>query len=836
MEIVQHFKIIDNSYYCCGVNVDTKKKLFNHLNSVHFSGDVLKNENDPWICSCNESITRKVSIMRHFSKSHKGVHKYYLKNYHLKISTNLNTSSFENNNVTNLDFDYEFPQLDNDSMDIDTNQPINDNNHHHHQYINNNNYFSEHNYSFITDINFNDLLDKDSTSINYQSEYKKKCIDKLLYLKKFVNTSLKDFIFLVFMICSFLINQSDFLIMCNQFMNLTKSVYTFTTEVLKYSSGDLKFEEINFTVKNTKSKNKKTRSKNKKSRKNHKNKNSSQINSDIISDNNSVNQSETEIIKMYYFPLENIIKNYFRNEVYAREIFNDYFSKEKDPLNKEIEIRLELYYDDFSTIDGLSYASKRNSISAVYLTLDNISYDLQCKRKDINVLQLAYRQDVDIITFKKFFEKFISDFNKLNNNKIKLKNEYTLKLKLDKVICDNKAINELKNITTCFRSNACAWCNISYSDLQNKKDFDFLPRPDFKDHIFSEISSDSFLFCPDIFHDLAEGILRDFTKYFLHKYYKQNFHIFFANQKKFKLKYGSIPFTPTSYKSTGMQQLELFFLLPFYDSENRIDRNSNDFQFYIFLRIIMAYIYADKVDRTKLDQFDQLVKSFFTFFKENILELKKNKKSKKKQDKLHTITFKLHHLIHYSDFMRNKGAMYKYSTLRFERVHQLLKKFYSSSHCRVNIPLQLAKKYLEFKNNSILQEDSDNNSDFQLIYVNYLKETYHQFFIHFDNLFKTKKIKIKNLVLSIDSYFLVQNDPIKLIKIKKIYQQDNKTTLICKVYEQENFENNLVSYKLKKNNNLVSYNPLQIISHKNVTLQKINNIYYLPLSFYLIEN
>ena len=205
-----------------------------------------------------------------------------------------------------------------------------------------------------------------------------------------------------------------------------------------------------------------------------------------------------------------------------------------------ISMQMLMTFDDFLPLDSLTKASKRNKISAVYFTIDNISYSFQSKRKDINILLLAYRNHVDAMSFS----QFLSDFLKINQNGIKLSNGYTVKLVLDKEVADNLALNELRKITTCFGSKACPWRDVKYVDLQKQKDFNLKERSNAKEDVFKVLNdNDKYLFCPHMFHDLPEGILKDFNKYFLNKHYKDEFEIFNEMQKRFKLKHGNILFS-----------------------------------------------------------------------------------------------------------------------------------------------------------------------------------------------------------------------------------------------------------------------------------------------------
>ena len=72
-------------FTCCDEDVTSHKKLFKHLNKVHFNCDKLKDKNEPfeWFLNgCLTEIRIKNSVMRHFQNKHPFVHNYYLTNFH----------------------------------------------------------------------------------------------------------------------------------------------------------------------------------------------------------------------------------------------------------------------------------------------------------------------------------------------------------------------------------------------------------------------------------------------------------------------------------------------------------------------------------------------------------------------------------------------------------------------------------------------------------------------------------------------------------------------------------------------------------------------------------
>ena len=320
--------------FCCGRHVSTHDSLLQHLNEVHFDGNKLKEGCPKWECfhpNCRSEITVKSGVMRHINRKHAELSVYYKVNYHNYVGPNVNPEVnvvFLDNPVNPPDNDLpdDFPAFELNEMEVD---PVE----------------TELANSPQPNIAFDEVLIQ-SVSGDSLNNVQTQCVEKLLYILNFVRTSMKDFIFIINFLCTFLLNNRDIWeSIARQLVKLTSSTYRFTNAIHKYTFRFFEFAELLFSV-------------------------------------------NDEPAKVYYFPLESIVKQYFRNKQLCSAILKDHH---KTSNSKTIELRLELFFDDFSPIDGLSCAAKRNGISAVYLTVHNVPYRLQSKRKDINLMLLAYR-------------------------------------------------------------------------------------------------------------------------------------------------------------------------------------------------------------------------------------------------------------------------------------------------------------------------------------------------------------------------------------------------------------------------------------------------------------
>lgn len=127
---------------------------------------------------------------------------------------------------------------------------------------------------------------------------------------------------------------------------------------------------------------------------------------------------------------------------------------------------------------------------------------------------------------------------------------------------------------------------------------------------------------------------------------------------------------------TGIQKLhffQLFSLLNF-----TLSSNSNEFHLYIIFRKIVEFVLSDKIYKSELTPFNELIQKFIKGY---ILLFDD------------TLPFKVHHIEHYPKAILDFGLLINVSTLSSERTLQLLTRSIESSRNSLNLPLSIARSF-----------------------------------------------------------------------------------------------------------------------------------------------
>ena len=770
------------SFTCCRVSVDTKERFHEHL-KLHFKGDRLQNADDPFLCfvvGCSKTYNRKKSMIRHLKNRHSAV---YLKIFGRETSSSSDSSDdqaaaddkigsndFHLDNDSLPDFDDDF-QFDNQSVHPMPPVPLADD-------------------SFTEQIK---QIVEESFISNDLSDSLKAILD----LRTNTHSSQKDFLSTVNGVVHILteqFNKGNFPQAAREIADLTKSSYAFRST--------LNEEQPAFAFKEVK-----------------------------------VELSDGQEVEYYYFSLRDIIKCYLNDKFLLTKILENYFrSPNADNI---VEIELEYYFDDFNPLDSQSAASSVHKLSAMFITINNVDYKYQCLVDDIFLSQLGHREVFDkLIKDKKkgaFFGEFISDFAGINNDPIVLKTkfgEFKFTVRLENIIGDNLALNELKNITKSFLSNSCKWCFLHYRELQQNLPEVFPPRSDHDRHVFMECmrpgQDSNHLFCVDPFHDICHGIVIYFLKYFIRKYYKSDFQKYFQSvQENFYLEHGKLHFTKNIFRGSGSQYYEFFINFSLYDS--RVDRNSDDFKFYTILRNVMAFVYSDNPDQfsdQEIDTFGCLVNQFYTFYINKILD--------KTNEDVKTAKFKFHHLQHYAEFLRQGKNLRRLDTRRFERKNQQLKRFHKPSNCQKNVAKEISQNLSIYFKEKFSRDTPEPVDNFELIAFDKINADCSQFLDQTEPVFRANKLEFDRLEICKGDIFLISKNPLEFIKVCKIYRQADQPVLVGKKIISLGFNDYYCAYEIENTGFLIKIHPTSIKNHKKIHFQTVGSLQLLPLLFYVV--
>lgn len=164
--------------------------------------------------------------------------------------------------------------------------------------------------------------------------------------------------------------------------------------------------------------------------------------------------------------------------------------------------------------------------------------------------------------------------------------------------------------------------------------------------------------------------------------------------------------------------------------------SSQIYQQYLCLRKIVNFIMDVKIRVNELEQFDEDVKEYLRLNDLNRIPF----------------TLKTHHFIHYSMLMREYGPLIYYSTLRFERYHQVGKNAIESSRNRRNLAKSIANAYSfkTVKNDSICSEflikKNNISSQIEAQFLSFIDQNVDIILLDFTVIDKVK-VKAKNYYL-----------------------------------------------------------------------------------------
>lgn len=229
--------------------------------------------------------------------------------------------------------------------------------------------------------------------------------------------------------------------------------------------------------------------------------------------------------------------------------------------------------------------------------------------------------------------------------------------------------------------------------------------------------------------------------------------------------------------------MNFFIIFPFINI--KLQGSSQIYQQYLCLRKIVNFVMDVKVRVDELKQFDEDVEEYLRLTRLNNIPF----------------TLKTHHLTHYSMLMKEYGPLIYYSTLRFERYHQVGKNAIESSRNRRNLAKSIATAYsykidktcspsveiLIKKNNISEKIDTeflpfiDQNSDILLLESTVLDKI---------------KVKTKNYYVYKKNNEFEYNYPI-FFYVDLIIKQSNITKVLGFLVDVECFDRNKYSFKLK---------------------------------------
>lgn len=479
-------------------------------------------------------------------------------------------------------------------------------------------------------------------------------------------------------------------------------------------------------------------------------------------------------------------------------------------------------------------------------------YSKQCKRDQILLSLISKRSDIkDPSNFKQFFEVLINSLNQINSDPINLSNGWIVKVNLQAVVADNLASNELQSICRCFRWDACKYCLIYQDDIRN----DFIQRYNnlesddleaenerladlirdlTEDQIFSRVDFSGPLYAPDVFHDINEGIVPLIINWLLRKASPSARKLIQQRCRRETPEAAVYNIEKFNIKGTGVQKLLFFYYFPIFF--NSISKTSNEWKLYLALRVIINFSLSPSLYEQDIDLFNRKCIEFcyyFTFF-------------------FGRATFKVHHLIHYANAIRNFGPLFYYSTLRYERVHQFLKRLVRSSKNFITLPKQIAYMWTALNCISIKETSPEAEEDIYELYEpvdfnDYVPE-HLLTFINSQQSFKLlNSFNINDIIIEPNQIFLYEykistDNPLpQFIKIIYLLKQgDSEVKVIGHKLNSTRYLNGLDCFNVVENTYVEEINVFNFKYHQSLKIFSTNlgnlipNTFYIPFEIFYI--
>ena len=224
------------------------------------------------------------------------------------------------------------------------------------------------------------------------------------------------------------------------------------------------------------------------------------------------------------------------------------------------------------------------------------------------------------------------------------------------------------------------------------------------------------------------------------------------------------------------------------------------------MRKIISIVYSFNVSKSSVDNLDALAQEYLKLFK----ELFGNDDNKHK-----LITTKMHYLLHYRTLFHCFGPLILYSTKRYERYHQNIKRYTKLTKNFRNIALsvikKLAKRRITIKRSkNICQKERKvtnwtmrcGQSDFELIKFEA------QNVVEYQSIEQLQNINYYSIELELGKFYLFKKDNqlffgkiIHLFKNINAIDDRNKYIIIIEKFDRSETENK--NYPYSENNDII---------------------------------
>lgn len=464
-------------------------------------------------------------------------------------------------------------------------------------------------------------------------------------------------------------------------------------------------------------------------------------------------------------------------------IYKDYCcaknGKECELFEDPKTLQIELYIDDFENSAPLKTKTTLHSLTAILFRIRNLPATYNSRLENIHLIALCKVQDVKQgDSFDELIKPVVNEFKKLQTVGLDL-GDVNIKGTLINIGADNLGANGIFGLVKCFNTDGfCRICTCTKrcSETQTTETSETMRNIDtYQDHLqrvregsdtkqskgivqyclFNDLkyfhTFDNY--CIDIMHDVCEGIIHVFLKFFFDTAMKKkvfsstditrmirDFNYGFLSQRN---KPSKIILTKPKLNQNAIQSLNLILNLPFIFYEKK-DKMQDVWHLLTLLLQIIQIIFSTEISENNLERLSNLIPKFLDGSVKNSISL----------------TSKMHNMIHYVTVIRKMGPLIHMWTMRAESKHKIFTNISRSTNCFKNITETLATRYQQM---AYLQVDMFSN--------------------------KMVPSKRKGLMLILDE---------SILEISEILDAENIFLLVCSRYKLNTFNTDLNSIEISK--------------------------------------
>lgn len=279
---------------------------------------------------------------------------------------------------------------------------------------------------------------------------------------------------------------------------------------------------------------------------------------------------------------------------------------------------------------------------------------------------------------------------------------------------------------------------------------------------------------------------------------------------------------------TGVQKLDFFMFLPILNIY--LSKNSDLWKLYLLLRRIINFCYSTTVYEIDLGQFEYECKifnrAFFNIFNQS------------------RTPFKVHHIQHYAHAIKSFGPLFYLSTLRYERVHQLLGRLVRGSQNFTTLPKQIAMRWSLISLMNLSKPEITDDSIYECYEVAEIKDNVcsnlHGLINLSSELIVLNNAIVNDLEIKANQIYLIQYNqstenllPL-FARICHIFKQNDQIKIVGKYLNAEQYFPTVDCSKVVEKEAFCEINCSSIKYHKDVQIIKTNfgllisNCFYIP--------